>query len=55
MTVDGTARLATPKEAGEFRQMQADAKQAANDALAASKVQLTVVPKQVLDQLQRKA
>jgi len=55
MIVDGTAQLATPGEAGKFRKRHADAKQAADDALAASRVQLTVVPKEVLDQLQRKA
>lgn len=54
MLVDGTAHLASPKETGEFRQKQADGKKAADDAMAASKVQLTVVPKHVLDQLQRK-
>jgi hypothetical protein len=55
MTVDGTARLATAAEAMEFRRMAADAKKAADDAIAASKVQLTVVPREVLEQLQRKA
>lgn len=55
MIVDGTARLATQEEAGKFRQRQTDAKREADDAMAASKVQLTVVPRQVLDQLQRKA
>jgi hypothetical protein len=54
MIVDGTAQLATPKATGEFRQTQADAKQAADDEVAASKVQLTVVPREVLEQLQKK-
>lgn len=55
MTIDGTARLASSDEEQKFRQRQAAAKKEIDDAITASKVQLTVVPKQVLDQLQRKA
>ena len=54
MAIDGTAKLVSPEEAQKFRQRQAAAKKLVDDAITASKVQLTVVPKQVLDQLQRK-
>jgi hypothetical protein len=54
MAVDGTVRLANDQEAAKFRQELAQAKRAADEESAASKVQLTVVPQHILDQMQRK-
>jgi hypothetical protein len=44
LIVEGRGRLATDEEAREFRQAQADAKRAYDDAQAASRVQVTLVP-----------
>ena len=44
MVVEGTARQATEAEIHGFREKQAAAKQAADDAATASKVQVVVVP-----------
>ncbi len=43
LVVEGKARLATPEETAEFRNRAAEAKQAADQAAAASKVQFTVL------------
>ena len=43
MVVEGTARVASPEEARAFRQALAEAKQAADEAEAASKMQVTLV------------
>jgi hypothetical protein len=44
MLVEGTARQATDAEIQSFREKQRTAKQAADDAATASKVQVVVVP-----------
>ena len=44
LIVEGAARLATEADAASFREARAKAKQAADEALAASKVQLTFLP-----------
>src|ERR1035438_6522235 len=44
MVVEGSARQATEAEASTFRERQSSAKQAADDILAASKVQVVIVP-----------
>jgi hypothetical protein len=54
MLVDGTAKLASDVEAAEFRQRQADMRKAAQEELTASKVQLTVVPKEFLERIGKK-
>jgi hypothetical protein len=51
MLVEGVARLATPKEEMAFRTVQAEAKRAADQAAAASKVQFTVVSTTELNKL----
>jgi hypothetical protein len=51
LVVDGTATLASAADANEFRTKQADAKQAFDDAVAAAKVQLTVLPTAELERL----
>ncbi len=43
MVVEGRARLATAEEASEMREHVAEAKRAADQAAAATRVQLTVV------------
>jgi len=43
MVTEGTARLATADESKAYRDAQAQAKQAADQAAEAAKVQLTVV------------
>jgi hypothetical protein len=43
MLVDGVARLATEHEAREFREQMAEAKRVADQAAAASRLQVTVV------------
>ncbi len=43
MMLDGSARLATTEEAKVYRDAQAEAKRAADQAMEAAKVQLTVV------------
>jgi hypothetical protein len=54
LLVDGTARMASKTEAAEFRQRQTDMRAAAEQERAASKVQLTVVPKEFLETLRKK-
>jgi hypothetical protein len=49
--VDGTATLASAADANEFRTNQAKAKQAFDDAVAAAKVQLTVVSAAELERM----
>lgn len=44
LVAEDKARLAEPKEAAAFRQEMADASEAAERAVAASRVQLTVIP-----------
>ncbi len=44
MVTEGTARLATADESKTYRDAQAQAKQAADQAAEAAKVQLTVLP-----------
>ena len=44
MVVEGTARLAKPEEANAFRAACADAKQAADEAATASRMQVSMVP-----------
>src|SRR5580700_11391362 len=51
MVVDGTARLAKPKEAEAFRQDQAERKRLSDQEVAAAKVQLTVLSTAVLNRL----
>jgi ribosomal protein L9 len=51
MLVDGVARLATAPEAKAFREEQVEAKQAADQAAAAAKVQFTVVSTTELNKL----
>jgi hypothetical protein len=41
--VEGTARLASPEEAQQFRERQAEAKRLADQAAAAARLQLTVL------------
>jgi hypothetical protein len=54
MLVDGTARLATTDEATQFRERQTKLRKAAEEERAASKVQLTVIPKEYLDQVRKR-
>lgn len=51
MVVDGVARLASKEEAQRLREAQAEAHQAAEEAAAVSRVQLTVVPTSELNKL----
>jgi hypothetical protein len=51
MMVEGTARLAKPKEAEAFRQEQAERKRIADQEVAAAKVQLTVLSTDDLNRL----
>jgi hypothetical protein len=44
MIVEGAARQATDAETGRFREQQAAARQTAEDAATANKVQVVVVP-----------
>jgi len=44
LVVEGAARLATEADAAAFRETRAKAKQAADEAVAASKVQMTFLP-----------
>jgi hypothetical protein len=55
MIVEKRAKLATAKEAKEYREQQAEAKRAADDAVALSKVQLSVVPTADLNRLKAAA
>ena len=43
LIVEGKARLATPEEASEFREQMAEAKRLADQLVAASRMQITVV------------
>jgi hypothetical protein len=54
MIVDGTAHLASAEEAAAFRKRQAEAKKAAEDARAASQVQVTLMPKEMLEHFRKK-
>jgi hypothetical protein len=51
MIVDGHARPATEEEAEAFRAAQAEAKRAADQLAAASRMQVTVIPSGELRQL----
>ena len=52
--VDGMARLASAEEAEAFRERQRRERKAAEDERAASKVQLTVIPKELLEQVRKR-
>jgi len=54
LIVDGVAQMATPEDAAQFRRSQAEAKKAADEARAASQVQVTVMPKELLEQFRKK-
>ena len=54
LMVDGTARLAPPEDAAAYREQQKKERKAAEDERAASKVQLTVVPKEFLELARKK-
>jgi len=54
LLVDGAARLANEVEAREFRQAQADMRKAVEDERAASRVQVTLVPRELLESLRKK-
>jgi len=51
LLVDGMASVASGSQAAEFRATQADAKRAIEDAAAAAKVQLSVLPTAELQRL----
>jgi hypothetical protein len=51
LLVEGSATLASAADADAFRTQQADAKQAFDDAIAAAKVQLSVLPTADLERL----
>lgn len=51
MVVDGVAKLATEEEAQRLHAAQAEAQRAAEEAAAASRVQLTVLPTVELNRL----
>jgi hypothetical protein len=53
--VEGRVRLATAKEAKEFRDQQAEAKRMLEEMAALSRVQLTVVPTSDLNRLKAAA
>jgi hypothetical protein len=55
MVVDGVAKLASEEEAQRLRAAQADAQRAAEQAAAASRVQLSVLPTEVLNRLREAA
>jgi len=52
LVVEGRARLASADEAREFQQARLDAKRAADEAAAASRIQVTLVPSAELQNLQ---
>ena len=54
LMVDGVARLANEAEVLEYRQRQTDMRKAADAERAASKVQVTLVPKEFLETLRKK-
>ena len=51
MIVEGTAQIANPAEARRFRERQAEAKRQSDQAVAAARVQMTVVTTAELDRL----
>ena len=51
MMVEGKARLATREEARAYRELLAEAKRRAEEAAAASRVQVTVIPEAELKAL----
>jgi|SRR5581483_195857 len=53
MIIDGRARPASEQEAGEFREQTVQAKRAAEQLAAASRMQLTVVPTSELRNLKK--
>lgn len=55
MVVDGVACQASDEEAQQMRECQAEAQRAAEQAVAASRVQLTVLPTSELDRLRAAA
>ena len=55
MVVDGTAKLASKQQAQELREALAEAHRAAEEAAAASRVQLTVLPTSELNRLREAA
>ena len=55
MVVDGTARMASRKEAAAFRERHAEAKRVADQEAAAAKVQLTVLSMDDLNRLKGSA
>ena len=55
MMVEGSARLANPEEARQFREQQAEAKRLADQAAAATRVQLTVLTTAELNRLKSPA
>jgi ribosomal protein L9 len=54
LLVDGTAKLASAEDAAAFRDRQKRDRKAAEDERAASRVQLTLVPKEFLEQVRKK-
>ena len=54
LLVDGIAHLASPEDAAGYRERQKRERKTAEDERAASKVQLTVVPKEFLEQVRKK-
>lgn len=55
MVVDGVAKLASSEEAQRLRAAQAEAQRAAEQAAAANRVQLTVLPTSELNRLREAA
>jgi hypothetical protein len=51
MIVEGTARLASPREADDFRQRQAEAQRVAEQEAAAAKVQFSLLSTDELNRL----
>ena len=51
LIVENKARAATPEEARAFRQQQQEAKRAADEAAAAGRVQMTIIPTAELQNL----
>ncbi len=55
MVVEGKARLATAEESAEFREQAAEAKRAADQAAAASRIQIAVISETELRSLKSAA
>lgn len=55
MMVDGTAKLASKQQTQQFREAQAEAQRAAEQAATVSRVQLTVLPTAELNRLREAA